>query len=105
MAATRPTVVPGEAPAPAPAAVESPSPGESLTLSPAQVAEILETNRMLRAALVAKSASPEGPVPAMPLPTQDEARAMARKSGKFVLSRDGYVGPPVIQPVPAAALR
>lgn len=38
-----------------------------------------------------------------PLPTQEEARFMARQTGKFVLSRDGYIGPPVIKPTPVVA--
>jgi hypothetical protein len=113
MPANRPTVMPGEAPPPegvsapeagadpAPPGAEPPAAAASAE-SPADLARRVQELEALVMALAKNQARPDTPASAIVLPTQDEAAAKARETGKFILSRDGYVGPKVIRPAPPA---
>jgi hydrogenase maturation factor len=86
----RAPVVPGEPAADLP----QPDPIAALTAQVNAQQELI--NQLLQ-----RGATPGAPE--VVLPTQEEAIAQARQTGRFVLSRDGYIGPPVIKPSQVAA--
>lgn len=95
----RTPVVPGEPAVQAEASQpELPAQTNALAVMQAQIdAQAAVINQLLK-----RGSGPEAPP--VEYPTQEEAQAMARESGRFVLSRDGYIGPPVIKPSPVVAV-